>query len=29
MQMDTTTLVLPGHTGVVDDFGNILIRPEG
>lgn len=27
-QMDTTTLILPGHTGVVDDFGNILIRPD-
>lgn len=27
-QMDTTTLILPGHTGVVDDFGNILIRPN-
>ena len=28
VQMDTTTLILPGHAGVVDDFGNILIRPE-
>lgn len=29
VQMDTTTLILPGHAGTVDDFGNILIRPEG
>jgi len=28
VQMDTTTLILPGHVGVVDDFGNLLIRPE-
>jgi N-methylhydantoinase A len=27
-QMDTTTLVLPGHTGEVDRVGNILIRPN-
>ena len=27
-QMDTTTLVLPGHTGEVDAVGNILIRPN-
>jgi len=27
-QMDTTTLILPGHVGEVDAFGNILIRPE-
>jgi N-methylhydantoinase A len=26
-EMDSTTLVLPGHTGAVDRFGNILIRP--
>jgi len=26
-QMDTTTLILPGHVGVVDGFGNVLIRP--
>ena len=26
-EMDSTTLVLPGHVGVVDTFGNILIRP--
>ncbi len=28
MEMDSTTLVLPGHTGEVDKFGNILIRPN-
>ena len=28
LQMDTTTLILPGHAGRVDDFGNILITPE-
>jgi N-methylhydantoinase A len=28
MQMDTTTLILPGHTGEVDAVGNILIRPN-
>ena len=27
LQMDTTTLILPGHIGTVDDFGNILITP--
>ena len=27
-QMDTTTLILPGHTGEVDPVGNILIRPN-
>lgn len=26
-QMDTTTLILPGHTGEIDRIGNILIRP--
>jgi N-methylhydantoinase A len=26
-EMDSTTLILPGHTGEVDRFGNILIRP--
>jgi N-methylhydantoinase A len=26
-QMDTTTLILPGHVGVVDSHANILIRP--
>ncbi len=28
MQMDTTTLILPGHAGEVDAVGNILIRPN-
>ncbi len=28
LQMDTTTLILPGHIGRVDEFGNILITPE-
>ena len=28
LQMDTTTLILPGYVGRVDDFGNILITPE-
>jgi N-methylhydantoinase A len=28
-EMDSTTLILPGHTGEVDRFGNILIRPDG
>ena len=27
-QMDTTTLILPGHHGTVDSVGNILIRPN-
>lgn len=27
-QMDTTTLILPGHTGEIDRIGNILIRPD-
>jgi len=26
-EMDSTTLILPGHTGEIDQFGNILIRP--
>jgi N-methylhydantoinase A len=29
IEMDSTTVVLPGHQGLVDDFGNILIYPEG
>jgi len=29
MEMDSTTLILPGHEGVVDEIGNILIWPEG
>lgn len=28
LQMDTTTLILPGHIGRVDEFSNILITPE-
>ncbi len=27
MEMDSTTVILPGHTGEVDAIGNILIRP--
>jgi N-methylhydantoinase A len=27
-EMDSTTLILPGHTGEVDAVGCILIRPE-
>ena len=27
-EMDSTTLILPGHTGAVDRFGNILITPD-
>jgi N-methylhydantoinase A len=27
-EMDSTTLILPGHLGEVDAFGNILIRPR-
>ena len=28
-EMDSTTLILPGHQAQVDEFGNLLIRPEG
>ena len=28
-EMDSTTLVLPGHVGVVDGYGNIIINPIG
>ena len=28
-EMDSTTLVLPGHVGVVDEYGNIIINPVG
>jgi N-methylhydantoinase A len=28
-EMDSTTLILSGHTGAVDAFGNIVIRPDG
>jgi N-methylhydantoinase A/oxoprolinase/acetone carboxylase beta subunit len=27
-QYDATTVVLPGHTAVVDPWLNLLIRPE-
>jgi N-methylhydantoinase A len=26
-QLDSTTLILPGHDGEIDALGNILIRP--
>ncbi len=29
VEMDSTTLILPDCAGVVDDYGNILIRPNG
>jgi N-methylhydantoinase A len=29
MEMDSTTVILPAHQGLVDDFGNILIYPHG
>jgi N-methylhydantoinase A len=28
MEMDSTTVILPGHRGQVDGFGNILIYPD-
>ena len=28
VEMDATTLILPDCVGVVDDFANILIRPN-
>ena len=28
-EMDSTTLILPGHAATVDGVGNLLIRPEG
>jgi N-methylhydantoinase A len=28
VEMDSTSVILPGHTGAVDDYGNILIRPD-
>ena len=28
LEMDSTTLILPGHVGTVDDWGNILINPS-
>jgi len=27
-EMDSTTLILSGHNGKVDKFGNILINPD-
>jgi N-methylhydantoinase A len=27
-EMDSTSLILPDHTAVIDDFGNIIIRPS-
>ncbi|MEM8547237.1 MAG: hypothetical protein AAGF46_03650, partial [Pseudomonadota bacterium] len=27
LEMDSTTVILPGHVGTVDKFGNILISP--
>jgi N-methylhydantoinase A len=29
MEMDSTTVILPKHTGTVDKYGNILIYPDG
>jgi N-methylhydantoinase A len=26
-EMDSTTLILPGHAGEVDRYGNLLLRP--
>lgn len=28
-EMDSTSVILPGHVGVIDDVGNILIWPTG
>jgi N-methylhydantoinase A len=28
LEMDSTTLIRPGHVGQVDDYGNILITPS-
>lgn len=28
-EMDSTTLILPGHSATVDQVGNLLIRPDG
>ena len=28
LEMDSTTVILPGHVGKVDKLGNILITPE-
>ena len=29
IEMDSTTVILPKHTGTVDEYGNILIYPDG
>ena len=29
LEMDSTTVILPGYSGTVDSFGNILIYPNG
>ena len=29
IEMDSTTVILPRHHGVVDRYGNILIYPDG
>jgi N-methylhydantoinase A len=29
MEMDSTTVILPGHFGLVDALGNVLIYPDG
>ena len=29
IEMDSTTVILPGHHGLVEKFGNILIYPDG
>ncbi len=29
MEMDSTTVILPRHYGLIDPFGNILIYPDG
>jgi N-methylhydantoinase A len=29
VEMDSTSLVLSGHSGTIDEYGNIIIRPVG
>jgi N-methylhydantoinase A len=29
MEMDSTTVILPGYTAKVDTVGNLLINPQG
>jgi N-methylhydantoinase A len=29
IEMDSTSVILPGHVGIIDDVGNILIWPAG